>query len=69
MTLVELQKQALNLSEAERRQLINTLMRSFATPKKRASFGCMQGTGEILGDIIAPALAESEWEVLHEAIA
>jgi hypothetical protein len=28
MTLVELQKQALNLSEAERRQLINTLMRS-----------------------------------------
>jgi len=56
MTLAELQKQALNLSEAERRQLINTLMRSFAAQKKRAPFGCMQGTGKILGDIIAPAL-------------
>ncbi len=69
MTLNELQKEVLSLSEAERRQLINILMQSFPTTGKRAAFGCMQGTGEILGDIVEPALDESEWEVLREAVA
>jgi hypothetical protein len=68
MTLDELQKQALALPEAERRQLINALVRSLTTPKKRAPYGCMEGSGEILEDIVAPALAESEWEVLRETV-
>jgi hypothetical protein len=32
---------------------------------KRPAFGFMKDTGEILGDIIAPALSEKEWEVLQ----
>jgi hypothetical protein len=32
---------------------------------KRPAFGFMKGTGEILGDIIMPALSEKEWEVLQ----
>jgi len=68
MTLDELQKQALTLTEAERRQLINALSQSLTNSQKRAPYGCMEGTGEILEDIVAPALAESEWEVLRETV-
>jgi hypothetical protein len=32
---------------------------------KRPAFGFMKNTGEILGDIITPALSEKEWEVLQ----
>ena len=28
--------------------------------------GCMRGTGKIVGDIVAPAADEEEWEVLQE---
>lgn len=31
---------------------------------KKSYFGCMAGTGEIVGDIISPAADEEEWEVL-----
>lgn len=68
MTLDELQKQALKLTEAERRQLINALAKSLTNSQKRAPYGCMEGTGEILEDIVAPALTESEWEVLRETV-
>jgi hypothetical protein len=64
MTFSELQKEALGLSEAERQQLINSLIGSLTVKSKRAEFGCMQGTGEILEDIVEPALAETEWEIL-----
>jgi prevent-host-death family protein len=37
-------------------------------PAKQAAgpnwLGLMQGTGEILGDIVAPVAEEAEWEVL-----
>jgi hypothetical protein len=33
--------------------------------KQRPAFGVMKGSGEILGDIIAPVLPESLWEVLQ----
>lgn len=33
--------------------------------RPRSWLGCMSGTGEILGDIIAPASDESDWEVLR----
>jgi len=33
--------------------------------KQRPDFGVMKGSGEILGDIVAPALPESVWEVLQ----
>ena len=33
--------------------------------KQRPAFGCMKGTGEILGDIITPVLPENMWEVLQ----
>jgi len=56
LTQPELQKQALTQSKSERQQLIDTLMHSFTTTSDRAPFGCMQGTGEILEDIVAPAL-------------
>ena len=26
--------------------------------------GCLRGSGEIVGDIVAPVLSEKEWEVL-----
>jgi hypothetical protein len=68
MTLDELKKQALALPEAERRQLINALAKSLTNSPKRAPYGCMEETGEILEDIVAPALAESEWEVLRKLL-
>ncbi len=39
MTLDELQKQALTLTEAERRQLINALSQSLTNSQKRAPYG------------------------------
>jgi hypothetical protein len=69
MTFSELQKEALGLSDAERQQLINTLMGSLTPKGKRAEFGCMQGTGEILEDIVESALDATEWEVMSEAFA
>lgn len=33
--------------------------------KQRPAFGVMKGSGEFLGDIVAPALPEIEWEVLQ----
>ncbi len=33
--------------------------------KKRAAFGCMKETVQILDDIVAPAVPESAWEVLQ----
>jgi hypothetical protein len=32
---------------------------------KRAAFGAMKGSGEILGDLIAPAVPLSTWDVLE----
>ena len=32
---------------------------------KRPSFGAMKGTGEIVGDLIAPAVPFNTWEVLE----
>ncbi len=31
----------------------------------RPAFGFMQGTGSIHGDIVSPAVPESDWEVLQ----
>jgi hypothetical protein len=33
--------------------------------RQRPAFGFMQGTGRILGDVIAPALPETAWDVLQ----
>ena len=35
------------------------------TQPKRATFGVMKGSGEILGDLITPAVPLSSWEVLQ----
>jgi len=35
-------------------------------PKQAEWFGSMKGTFEILGDIIAPANDEDDWEVLRD---
>ena len=35
------------------------------TQAKRATFGAMKGSGEILGDLITPAVPLSTWEVLQ----
>ena len=35
------------------------------TQPKRATFGVMKGSGEILGDLITPAVSLSTWEVLQ----
>jgi prevent-host-death family protein len=34
-------------------------------PGKRRILGCMQGTAKIVGDLVAPALPESDWDVLR----
>jgi prevent-host-death family protein len=36
-----------------------------AQPKTRRILGAMRGTGEIKGDIIAPATDPKDWEVLR----
>ena len=39
---------------------------SVASPvAQRPAFGFMQGTGEVLGDIISPVLPETAWEALQ----
>jgi hypothetical protein len=35
-------------------------------PKQQDWFGSMKGTFEILGDIVAPANDEDDWEVLRD---
>ncbi len=35
------------------------------TQAKRATFGVMKGSGEILGDLITPAVPLNTWEVLQ----
>ena len=35
------------------------------TQPKRATFGAMKGSGEILADLIAPAVPLSAWEALQ----
>lgn len=35
------------------------------TQSKRATFGVMKGSGNILGDLITPAVPLSDWEVLQ----
>ena len=35
------------------------------TQKQRSAFGSMKESGEILGDIVMPALPETAWEVLQ----
>lgn len=35
------------------------------TQPKRATFGAMKGSGEILGDLITPAVPLNTWEVLQ----
>ncbi len=35
-----------------------------APKPKRAPFGCMKNTVQILDDIVTPAVPEAEWEVL-----
>ena len=32
---------------------------------QRPAFGFMEGTGKILGDVVAPILPENAWEVLN----
>jgi len=32
---------------------------------KRPTFGAMKGSGEILGDLVAPAIPIDTWEVLE----
>ncbi len=34
--------------------------------KPKTWLGCMRGTGTIVGDIVAPASDEEEWEVLAD---
>jgi len=34
-------------------------------PKKKELLGGMAGTGRVVGDIVAPATAEDEWETLR----
>jgi hypothetical protein len=36
-----------------------------AAQPQRSTFGFMQGTGIILGDVVAPVLPETDWEVLQ----
>jgi prevent-host-death family protein len=36
-----------------------------AKPKKKQWMGSMEGTGQIVGDIISPANDEEDWEVLN----
>jgi hypothetical protein len=35
------------------------------TQPKRPTFGAMKGSGEILGDLVAPAVPPSTWEALQ----
>ncbi|MBD2189188.1 type II toxin-antitoxin system Phd/YefM family antitoxin [Pseudanabaena mucicola] len=77
MLLQELKEQSYKLSPSDRLELISAIAQSLqksremvdVDPKiiqnQRPAFGVMKGSGEILGDIVAPALPESAWEVLQ----
>lgn len=74
-TLAKLQ----NASIEERISIIEVLLQSLKTdlPKdafpqfdstvhsQRPNFGFMKDTGKILGDVVAPVLPETAWEVLQ----
>jgi hypothetical protein len=45
--------------------ILQNISPSPQAPKPRASFGALKNSGEILDDIIAPAVALNEWEVLQ----
>ena len=42
-----------------------TLQSQPAPRSQRPAFGFMKDTGKILGDVVAPVLAEDAWEVLQ----
>lgn len=78
MLLQELKEQSYKLSTSDRIELISAIAESLRKSQdisadfqpqpiqnKRPAFGVMKGSGEILGDIVAPALPESAWEVLQ----
>ncbi|TYQ29740.1 hypothetical protein PseudUWO310_12465 [Pseudanabaena sp. UWO310] len=78
MLLQELKEQSYKLSTSDRLELISAIAQSLQKSQKisanfepktiqtqRPAFGVMKGSGEILGDIVAPALSESAWEVLQ----
>ena len=68
-----------NTSIEERIIIIETILHSLKSDIKKAAipqsetvagsqrpaFGFMSGTGKILGDIVAPVLAENTWDVLQ----
>lgn len=65
-----------NTSIEERLVIIETILTSLksdikkqASPQsvhsQRPAFGFMKDTGKILGDLVAPILAEDTWEVLR----
>jgi hypothetical protein len=76
MLLQELKEQSYKLLPSDRLELISAIAQSLqksrdlsidVEPKiiqnQRPAFGVMKGSGEILGDIVAPALPKSVWEV------
>lgn len=78
LLLQELKEQSYKLSTSDRLELISALVQSLqnsheilarneheAFSHQRPAFGVMKGSGEILGDIVASALPESDWEVLQ----
>lgn len=76
MLLQELKEQSYKLSTSDRLELISAIAQSLQklreisvenepSQNQRPAFGVMKGSGEILGDIVAPALPESDWEVLQ----
>ncbi len=64
-----------NISIEERITIIEMLLgtlKNDISPKtvsvsrtQRPAFGCMKGTGEIIGDVVKPVLPENMWEVLQ----
>lgn len=61
--------------QSDRLELISAIAQSLQKLRKmpvehdpiqnqRPAFGVMKGSGEILGDIVAPALLGSDWDVL-----
>jgi hypothetical protein len=46
-------------------QLFLLLQKLTPTPTPRAPFGALQHSGQILGDIVSPAVPLDEWEVLR----
>ncbi|PZU95125.1 MAG: hypothetical protein DCE90_13645 [Pseudanabaena sp.] len=78
MLLEELKEQSYKLTPSDRLELISAIAESLRKSQEtfidlqpqiiqtqRSAFGVMRGSGEILGDIVTPALSESDWEVLQ----